>query len=352
MRSLPDSRKRVVFGAIGIVCLVMVAVGFFLADVFRDGYLADLEAQMEREAVLLAGIASARLESRNDAASQQSVLAQLPSSYSQLPSRNSGPSTRYSDPSARDSGSSTRDSGSSTRDSDPSVRNSGPSSRHSREGGSPARVTVILADGTVVADTVEDAEATGSLLGRPEIRDALNAGMAGSTTLRLPDGEEVVYGTAPIQAGGLTAGVVRLEVPASVIQDDVNLIRYVIAFFALTVIVFSVVVAYVLALRTSRSVRAVTDAAQRLAQGDLDQRVAPSVEDETRELANAFNRMAAALRTSINDLSDERAKLAAIFNTMADGVVVVGKTAGSSLPTKRQRLFWESTDIELKGIVS
>ena len=311
MRSLPDSRKRVVFGGIGIVCLAMAAVGFFLADVFRDGYLADLEAQMEREAVLLAGIASARLEARNDAASQQSALAQLPSSYSQLPSRDSSSSARHSGP--------------PTSHSDPASRHSRLSTGHSREGGSPTRVTVILADGTVVADTGEGAEAAGSLLGRPEIRDALNAGMAGSMTLRLPDGEEVVYGTAPIQQGGRTIGVVRLEVPASVIQDDVNLIRYLVAFFALTVIVFSVVVAYVLALRTSRSVRAVTDAAQRLAQGDLDQRVAPSVEDETRELANAFNRMAAALRTSINDLSDERAKLAAIFNTMADGVVVVGE---------------------------
>ncbi len=311
MRSLPDSRKRVVFGGIGIVCLAMAAVGFFLADVFRDGYLADLEGQMQREAVLLAGIASARLEARTDAASQQSVLAQLPSSYSQLPSRDSNPPPQDSHSSARHSG--------------PSTGHSGPSVRHSREGGSPARVTVILADGTVVADTAEGAKAAGSLLGRPEIRDALNEGMAGSMTLRLPDGEEVVYGTAPVQQGGRTVGVVRLEVPASAIQDDVNLIRYVIAFFALTVIVFSAVVAYILALRTSRSVRAVTDAAQRLAQGDLDQRVAPSVEDETRELANAFNRMAAALRTSINDLSDERAKLAAIFNTMADGVVVIGE---------------------------
>ena len=297
MRSLPDSRKRVVFGGVGIVCLAMAAVGFFLADVFRDGYLADLEGQMEREAVLLAGIASARLESRNDAASLQSVLAQLPSSYSQLPSRNSGPS----------------------------VRQSGPSTRHSREGGSPARVTIILADGTVVGDTGEDTEAAGNLLGRPELRDALNDGVAGSTTLRLPDGEDLVYGTAPINLDGSLVGVVRLEVLASVLQDDVNRLRYVIAFFALTVVVFSAVVAYVLALRTSRSVRTVTDAAQRLAQGDLDQRVGPSTENETRELANAFNRMAAALRTSINDLSDERAKLAAIFNTMADGVVVVGE---------------------------
>ncbi len=297
MRSLPDSRKRVVFGGVGIVCLAMAAVGFFLADVFRDGYLADLEGQMEREAVLLAGIASARLESRNDAASLRSVLAQLPSSYSQLPSRDSGLS----------------------------VRQSGPSTRHSREGGSPTRVTIVLADGTVVADTGEGTEAVGNLLGRPELRDALNDGVAGSTTLRLPDGEDLVYGTAPINLDGSLVGVVRLEVPASVLQDDVNRLRYVIAFFALTVVVFSAVVSYVLALRTSRSVRTVTDAAQRLAQGDLDQRVGPSTENETRELANAFNRMAAALRTSINDLSDERAKLAAIFNTMADGVVVVGE---------------------------
>ncbi len=290
MRSLPDSRKRVVFAGIGLVCLAMAAVGFFVADVFRDGYLADLEAQMRREAVLLAEIASARLGPQSDAASLQSALSQLPSSYSQLPSGHSGLSPR-----------------------------------DSRESGSPARVTIILADGTVLADTKENAEAAGNLLGRPEIRDALNEGVSGSMTLRLPDGEDVVYGTAPIQPGGSVIGVVRLEVPASVVQDDVNRIRYLIAFFAFTVVFFSLVVAYVLARRTSRSVRAVADAAQKLAQGDLDQRVDPLADDETRELANAFNQMAAALRTSINDLSGERAKLAAIFNTMADGVMVVGE---------------------------
>ena len=289
MRSLPDSRKRVVFAGIGLVCLAMVAAGFFVADVFRDGYLADLEAQMRREAVLLAEIASARSGPQNDAASLQSVLSQLPASYSQLPSGHSRLSPR-----------------------------------DSRERGSPARVTIILADGTVLADTRENA-AAGNLLGRLEIRDALNEGVSGSMTLRLPDGEDVVYGTAPIQLGGSVIGVVRLEVPASVVQDDVYRIRYLIAFFAFTVVFFSVVVAYVLARRTSRSVRAVADAAQRLAQGDLDQRVDPLADDETRELANAFNQMAAALRTSINDLSGERAKLAAIFNTMADGVLVVGE---------------------------
>lgn len=287
MRSLPDSRKRVVFAGIGLMCLAMVAAGSFVADVFRDGYLADLEAQMRREAVLLAEIASARSGPQNDAASLQSSLSQLPSSYSQLPSSHSP--------------------------------------RDSRERGSPARVTIILADGTVLADTRENVEASGNLLGRPEIRDALNEGVSGSMTLRLPDGEDVVYGTAPIQPGGSVIGVVRLEVPASVVQDDVYRIRYLIAFFAFTVVFFSVVVAYVLARRTSRSVRAVADAAQRLAQGDLDQRVDPLADDETRELANAFNQMSAALRTSINDLSGERAKLAAIFNTMADGVMVVGE---------------------------
>ena len=278
------------FAGIGLVCLAMAAVGFFVADVFRDGYLADLEAQMRREAVLLAEIASARSGPQSDAASLQSALSQLPSSYSQLPSGHSGLSPR-----------------------------------DSRESGSPARVTIILADGTVLADTKEDVEAAGNLLGRPEIRDALNEGVSGSMTLRLPDGEDVVYGTAPIQPGGSVIGVVRLEVPASVVQDDVNRIRYLIAFFAFTVVFFSLVVAYVLARRTSRSVRAVADAAQKLAQGDLDQRVDPLADDETRELANAFNQMAAALRTSINDLSGERAKLAAIFNTMADGVMVVGE---------------------------
>ena len=90
----------------------------------------------------------------------------------------------------------------------------------------------------------------------------------------------------------------------------------------LAIAVLSIGLGYVLAMRASRSVRSITEAARRIGAGDLDYRAKLDVDDENAELAAAFNRMAETLRQTIRDLSSERAKLATVVNTMADGVVV------------------------------
>ena len=102
----------------------------------------------------------------------------------------------------------------------------------------------------------------------------------------------------------------------------VNPIAWIAVLAGLAVAVMSIGLGYVLALRASRSVRSITEAARRIGAGDLDYRAKFDVDDENAELAAAFNRMAETLRQTIRDLSSERAKLATVVNTMADGVVV------------------------------
>ena len=102
----------------------------------------------------------------------------------------------------------------------------------------------------------------------------------------------------------------------------VNPIALVAVLAGLAVAVLSIGLGYVLAMRASRSVRSITEAARRIGAGDLDYRAKFDVDDENAELAAAFNRMAETLRQTIRDLSSERAKLATVVNTMADGVVV------------------------------
>ena len=102
----------------------------------------------------------------------------------------------------------------------------------------------------------------------------------------------------------------------------ISRIAWVAVLAGLTVAVLSIGLGYVLARRASHSVRSITEAARRIGAGDLDYRAKSDVGDETAELAAAFNRMAGTLRQTIRDLSSERAKLAAVVNTMADGVVV------------------------------
>ena len=117
----------------------------------------------------------------------------------------------------------------------------------------------------------------------------------------------------------------RVAVPTSTIRANVNRIIATISLSAVVVTALSLVLGYLLAHRTARSVRSVTEAAHRLAGGDLEHRVEALSSDETQDLAEAFNSMASTLRNLIHELSGERDKLSSILDTMADGVVVIGR---------------------------
>ena len=202
-----------------------------------------------------------------------------------------------------------------------------------------ARITILSLDGTALADTWEDPAGMDNHAMRPEVQNALSAGIGEHTRVSSTVDVEMLYIAAPIRVGDTTVGVARVAMPTSVIQSNVNRIIATISFSAVIVTALSLALGYYLAHRTSRSVRAVAAAAGRLASGDMEQRVEALSQDETRELAEAFNSMATSLRTNIQDLSNERDKLSAVLDTMGDGVVVIGpgdqvellNTAGEAL---------------------
>ena len=120
----------------------------------------------------------------------------------------------------------------------------------------------------------------------------------------------------------------------------------VVAIVAATVIALAI--GYLLSRRTSRSVRSVTEGARRLSGGDLGHRVESLTQDETLDLADAFNNMASTLRTTIQNLSSERNKLSAILETMADGVVMIGPQGGVELVNQVAR---ELLEIDHKDVL-
>ncbi|MCY3545160.1 MAG: ATP-binding protein [Chloroflexi bacterium] len=190
-----------------------------------------------------------------------------------------------------------------------------------------ARVTVIKADGNVIADSLQSPAQLPSPLGRDEVRATLSQGSAGSVGVgpSLDDNfdNEMLYAIAPIARGDEVVGAVRVAVPLSQVQPDISRLIASIVVAAVLVELLSVGAGYFIFRRTSRSVRAVADGATRFAQGDLGHRVSPISSDETQELAAAFNSMADTIRRMLNDMSAESSKLTAMLNTMEDGVVVI-----------------------------
>ena len=187
-----------------------------------------------------------------------------------------------------------------------------------------ARITVIDRDGVVLADTWQSPDELQNQGQRPEVREALAGGISWSTRVSTALGEELLYTAAPIRTDGELVGVARVAIPTSAIRSSVNRIIATISVSALVVSALSLALGYYLARRTARSVRSVTEAVRQVALGDLNHHVEALSADETRELAHAFNSMAASLRRMVQELSGERDKLSAVLDTMADGVALIG----------------------------
>jgi len=228
------------------------------------------------------------------------------------------------------------------------------------------RVTIVSLNGAVLGDShtpplIQNDEGLA-----PEIQAAVASGLGKSTRNDRYLGEETLYIAVPAVVDGQPVAVARAGVPTSRVAANMRRIVTTVAVSALIVAVLAIAVAYLVAYRTSRSIRSVTEGARKLAQGDLDQRVHALSADETQQLADAFNRMAASLRDIVRDLSGERNKLSAVLETMADGVLVVGpdgrvelinKSAGEMLQVKAEvvtgrQLLAAVRDHDLRCLVS
>ena len=190
-----------------------------------------------------------------------------------------------------------------------------------------ARVTVIGADGRVIADSLQAPERFPSQVGRREVRSVLSQNLPNSVGVGSSlDGsldKEMLYAVAPVVSGESVVAAVRVAVPLSQVQPDINRLIASIAIAAVFVGALSVGAGYFLFRHTSRSVRAVAEGANRFAQGELGHRVASASKDETQELAAAFNSMADTIRRMLSDMTAESGKLTAMLDTMEDGVVVI-----------------------------
>ena len=189
-----------------------------------------------------------------------------------------------------------------------------------------ARVTVVLPDGRVVADSAASGPALLSLENhgdRPEIQQALRSGRGTSVRHSATVEDDLVYSAVAIQDGGRVLGVARVALSLRGVREQARdlagavVIALVLAFFitALLSVVFSSSLAGPL--------KSVMEAARQFAAGNLDARSAVSRRDEVGELARILNRSADQLQERITEIARDRARIDAILSAMEDGVLAV-----------------------------
>ena len=203
-----------------------------------------------------------------------------------------------------------------------------------------ARVTIITRDGTVLGDSHEDPSTMENHATRPEVREALASGLGESTRYSTTLGEKMMYVAVPIIDNDKVLGMARVALPLTQVQGSVNrvIISIVVAMAITAVLV--ILAAWLIARMTTRPIRELTRASQKIASGEFGHRISVGTKDESGQLAHAFNEMSANLKRSVETISEDRARLTSILDNMADGVILTDIEGNIVLTNKAaQRLF-------------
>ena len=154
-----------------------------------------------------------------------------------------------------------------------------------------ARVVVVDADAISLIDT--EAPVPRDFSTRPEIASALDGFRSVGTRASETLAEDLLYVAVPSASGGVVHGAVRLTLPTS--EVDRRIQRFWLSLLAVGAVVLLAVTAisWTISRSVVRPVRALTDAAERLAAGDLQARIdVGNAPRELAQLAASFNGMA------------------------------------------------------------
>jgi len=188
------------------------------------------------------------------------------------------------------------------------------------------RVTFIDSSGVVVGDSevaLGDLEHVENHRDRPEVAAALAGGAQTSTRYSATIGKRLMYAAVPLSMPGGTRGVARLAVPIDEVTAAVESVRHILWGALLVPLVVALIAATTVAQFLSRALRQMTDAARRMAGGDLAVRLRPQGTDEVSELGRALDVMATNLAATLTALRGERDLLGLILQSMREGVLVL-----------------------------
>jgi len=189
--------------------------------------------------------------------------------------------------------------------------------------GTGARLTVITADGRVLADSEEEPAAMDNHLQRPEVVAAQQNGyglaIRYSNTLR----QRMVYYALPVNEGGQVIGFVRTALSDELVRRRQGRMAQFVMVGALAAILLSLLPSYWFAWRLGQRVSQISVGAQAAAQGDYTQRLSVVGQTELDDLARSINALAANLRAQLDAATGEGNQMLTILRGMVEGVIAV-----------------------------
>jgi two-component system phosphate regulon sensor histidine kinase PhoR len=191
------------------------------------------------------------------------------------------------------------------------------------------RITVIAADGRVLADSQSEISTMESHADRPEVREALAKGQGQSTRTSVTLKTNLLYYAVRQDLPSGTPVVLRLALPLAGFNEQLWNFRRNLWLWSLLIYIFAGAIAMMMSRGYTSRVERLREFSRRVAEGDFRPLPADGSGDSLEALGASLNQTASRLDRTIRTLTEERNLSAAILGSMVEGVAVV--TAGERL---------------------
>jgi two-component system phosphate regulon sensor histidine kinase PhoR len=204
------------------------------------------------------------------------------------------------------------------------------------------RITIVNAEGVVLADSEGDPGRMENHRYRPEIFQALQGTMGKSIRLSPTIKEEMLYVALPLEKDGRISGVVRVSLHLKDINKLLSDLKAKIALVAAIMTVLLLFFALLFSQSISGPIKKVIAASRKVASGDFSMRIDLKSKDELRDLAESFNAMTVELKTFFTELFNQKEELNSIISSIHEGLLVVDKTGKILLSNESVKKIAES----------
>jgi two-component system, OmpR family, phosphate regulon sensor histidine kinase PhoR len=190
---------------------------------------------------------------------------------------------------------------------------------------SETRVTVISADGMVLADSEENPSRMENHRDRMEIREALSTstGLGQAVRHSTTIGHDLVYLAQRFQLNSGQTLIVRFSVPLYRLNEGVSAFRTRLWSISLFILVLAGGGSLLYFRKISNRIGRLKEFSRRVAQGDFTPMPIERSNDELADLSGTLNQTALKLDKTIRTLVEERNQSAAILASMEEGVAVI-----------------------------
>ena len=189
---------------------------------------------------------------------------------------------------------------------------------------SPARITLILPDGTVAGESAKSREQMENHRDRPEVKVAIEEGRTGQSTRFSSSIRKVMlYVAVPVYRDNALVGVVRTAMPLLRMNEVLSGMEHSLLFGGMVILLLAALLSLFVSRRISKPLERIKQGAERFAAGDFSYRLHSLGSAEVGALAETMNQMAAQLEERLQTVSKERNQREAVLSSMVEGVLAV-----------------------------